>query len=419
MALNVLLLLILLSLSGFFSGSETAFMSVNRVKIREQANSGDRRALSVDKLLHDETKLLTTILIGNNLVNIATSSLATAIAIDIFGSKGVGIATGIVTLFILIFGEITPKALGNKSSIKFSKTVSIYLIWLEKLLYPFIKFFSALIKIMVGEDNMITSAFLSEEEIKRFVNVSEEEGVIKETESEMIQSIFDFDDTLVREIMVPRIDMICIKKNASIEELVELAVENGHSRIPVYEESIDEIVGLIYVKDLLNLILRDSIEDVSLKDLIKPIYFIPETKPINQLLAEMKSRKEHMAIVLDEYGGTSGLITIEDLLEEIVGDIQDEYDLEPKQIEIISKNEVMVDGKVDIDEINEILPELLLDREEYETISGFVLHHLGYFPEEGEKIKIDGLKIIITETSEHRIEKVKIVSEKAVKIEEK
>ncbi|MFW6006395.1 MAG: CNNM domain-containing protein, partial [Halanaerobiales bacterium] len=303
MFLNVFFLLILLFLSGFFSGSETAFMSVNRVKVREQANNGNVKAFRVDKLLKDETKLLTTILIGNNLVNIATSSLATAIAIDFFGSKGVGIATGVVTLFILVFGEITPKSLGNKNAFNFSKTVAIYLIWLEKLLFPLIKIFSILIKVMVREDNLITSAFLSEEEIKRFVNVSEEEGVIKETESEMIQSIFDFDDTLVREIMVPRIDMVCIEKNASIEELVELAVENGHSRIPVFEESIDDIVGLIYVKDLLNLILKDSIEGVSLKELIKPIYFIPETKPINQLLAEMKRRKEHMAIVLDEYGG--------------------------------------------------------------------------------------------------------------------
>jgi CBS domain containing-hemolysin-like protein len=268
---------------------------------------------------------------------------------------------------------------------------------------------------MIGEESLITSAFLSEEEIRRFVNVSEEEGVIKERESEMIQSIFDFDDTLVREIMVPRIDIVCLEKNTNIDELVEVAVENGHSRIPVYDENIDNIIGLIYVKDLLSLVMK-TVKEVKLDNFIKPIYFIPETKPINQLLAEMKHRKEHMAIVLDEYGGTAGLITIEDLLEEIVGDIQDEYDLEPKKINIMGENELIVTGKVDIEDINEILPEKIIDRDEYETISGFILHYLGYFPKEGEKIKINSLEFIIEKTMEHKIENVKIITEEPVKI---
>ncbi len=414
---NYIFLVILIILSGFFSGSETAFMSVNRVKIKDQANKGDSRAIKVEKLLQDETKLLTTILIGNNLVNIAASAIATAVAINIFGSSGIGIATGVITLLILVFGEITPKSLGNSKSIKFSKMTAAYFIWLQKLLYPLIYIFSIMIKVMVGENKLITSALLSEEEIKRFVNVSEEEGVIKETESEMIHSIFDFDDTVVREIMVPRIDIVAINKEASIIELVKLTVENGHSRIPVYKESIDDIIGLVYVKDLLTLILESKgQEDVKVEDFIKPIYFIPESKPINQLLAEMKRRKEHMAIIVDEYGGTSGLITIEDLLEEIVGDIQDEYDFEPKQIEIVNENEILVDGKVDIDDINEILPALLLDRDDYETISGFVLHHLGYFPQEGEDLEFDGLYIQIVKTREYKIEKIKIISDKPINV---
>ncbi|MFW5999463.1 MAG: hemolysin family protein [Halanaerobiaceae bacterium] len=416
MYINVILLLVLFALSAFFSGSETAFMSVNRIKVRDLANEGDIKAARVDKLLDNQTKLLTTILIGNNLVNIAASSLATAVAIDLFGSKGVGIATGVVTFLILVFGEITPKSLGNNNSIKYSKAASFYLYWLERMLKPVIFFFTMLIKVIVGENNLVSTAFISEEEIRRFVNVSEEEGAIKEEEREMIQSIFDFDDTLVREIMVPRIDMVCIDRNASIEELVGLAVEYGHSRIPVYEDSIDEIVGLVYVKDLLNLLISD--EKISLDGFIKPIYFIPESKPINQLLAEMQKRKEHMAIVLDEYGGTSGLITIEDLLEEIVGDIQDEYDLEPRMIEIVNENELLVDARVDIDDINNILPHSLLDREAYETISGFILHYLGYLPEEGEDIELQNMKIIIAEANEHRMEKVKIVSEEPLKTDE-
>ena len=408
MYINLLILAILFILSAFFSGSETAFMSVNRIKVRELANDGDRKAERVDKLLEDQTRLLTTILIGNNLVNIAASSFATAVAIDIFGSKGVGIATGVVTFLILVFGEITPKSLGNNNSIKYSKLASFYLYWLEKLIKPVVSFFTLLIKAIVGENNLVSTAFISEEEIRRFVNVSEEEGAIKEEEREMIQSIFDFDDTLVREVMVPRIDMVCIDRNASITELVEHAVEHGHSRIPVFENSIDEIVGLVYVKDLLNLIISE--EEISLERFIKPIYFIPESKPINQLLAEMQKRKEHMAIVLDEYGGTSGLITIEDLLEEIVGDIQDEYDLEPKMIEVLNENEMLVDARVDIDDINDFLTYELLDREAYETISGFILHYLGYLPKEGEKIELDKLKLVVEKSNEHRMEKIKIIS---------
>jgi CBS domain containing-hemolysin-like protein len=322
----------------------------------------------------------------------------------------VGIATFVVTLTILIFGEITPKSMGNSRSVKYSKLVAPYLYWMQKIFSPLVIFFSWLIKIMVGKDNLISSALLSEEEIRRFVNVGEEEGVIKEVEKEMIQSIFDFDDTQVKEVMVPRIDMVCVEKDYNIEQIVKLAVEQGHSRIPVYEEVIDDIVGLIYVKDLLSLLLEDE-KNKNLDEFIKPIYFIPETKQINKLLTEMKKRKEHMAIVLDEYGGTAGLITIEDLLEEIVGDIQDEFDLEPKMIEFLNESEIIVDARMDIDEINEILAEPLLEEKEFETVSGFVLHYLGYLPREGEEIRLEGLKLLVQEISEHRIEKIKFISE--------
>ncbi|HKL75861.1 MAG TPA: hemolysin family protein [Halanaerobiales bacterium] len=413
MIINFIFLVVLLFLSAFFSGSETAFMAVNRVQIRDKSNKGDEKANLVDQLLEDETRLLTTILIGNNLVNIATSSIATSIAIELFGSKGVGIATGVVTLFILIFGEITPKSLGNSNSLKYAKIVAPFLYWTEKIFYPFVLFFSWIIKKVIGKENLISSAFITEEEIRRFVNVSEEEGVIKEIEKDMIQSVFDFDDTQVREIMVPRIDMVCIDNEADVKEVVELAVEYGHSRIPVYENIVDDIIGLIYVKDLLKLILSDEDEkDINLEEFIKPIYFIPESKPINTLLTEMQKRREHMAIVLDEYGGTSGLITIEDLLEEIVGDIQDEFDLETKMIEKVNENEMLVDARIDIDKVNEKLENSLHEEENFETISGFILHNLGYLPNKGEKIEINNLIITVEEVSEHRIEKVRIKSEK-------
>ncbi len=411
---QAILLLILFFLSGFFSGSETAFMAASRVKIKDKVNKGDKKAELVEKLLEDEIRLLSTILIGNNLVNIAASAIATSIAIEIFGSQGVGIATGVMTFLILVFGEITPKSLGNNRSIQYARIVAPYLIWMERIFTPFVSFFSWLIKVIIGAENVMSAAFLTEEEIRRFVNVGEKEGAIKETESEMINSIFDFDDIMVREIMVPRTEMICVEQRSSVREVVELAVEHGYSRIPVYEESIDDIVGLVYVKDLLVMLLdeeRAALEEFELENFIKPIYYIPESKPINQLLNEMRRRQEHMAVVLDEYGGTSGLITIEDLLEEIVGDIRDEFDPEEKEIEPLGEHDLIVQGGVDIDKLNEYLPCPLGDEETYETISGYILHQLGYLPREGETISREGLELKVMETSEHRIKKVRIVSD--------
>jgi gliding motility-associated protein GldE len=408
---NLIALIILFMLSAFFSGSETALMSVNRIRIKELANQGDKKAETVENLLENHTRLLTTILIGNNLVNIAASAIATSLAIDFFGNKGVGIATGIVTFIVLVFGEITPKAIGNKRAVKYSKLVAPYLYWLERIIAPVISLFEFIIRIVVGEGNLLSTSFLSEEEIRRFVNVSEEEGVIKRTERKMINSIFEFDDTSVREVMVPRIDMFCISEDMELDEVVKRAVDMGYSRIPVYKETIDRIVGLLYVKDLLQLLTTEE-KKVFLTDLMRPAYFIPESKKINELLTEMKKRKVHMAIVLDEYGGTAGLITIEDLLEEIVGDIQDEYDLEPRQIEFVNENTILVDARVSIDELNELLPEPLGDEENYETISGFILYHLGYLPREGEKLEFNNLSINIEEIGQNRIEKVKITSDK-------
>lgn len=408
---------ILVILSAFFSGSETAFMSVNRVKIKEKVQRGDEHAAKVDKLLQDQTKLLTTILIGNNLVNIAASSIATAVSIELFGSKGVGIATGVVTLLILIFGEITPKSLGNNRAVDFAKTAAVPLFYLEKILAPFIYLFTKVVNLLVKDKNLISSAFLSEEEIRRFVEVSQREGVIKETEQEMIQSVFDFDDTLVKEIMIPRIDIVCIEKSSTLEELINLGVEKGHSRIPVYEESIDNIIGLIYIKDLLELLINED-QNSAIKDFVKPIYFIPEGKPINQLLSEMKDRKEHMAIVVDEYGGTSGLITIEDLLEEIVGDIQDEFDLEKSYIEVLDDNKLLLDGRVDIEDLNHYLKNPLAESDAYETVSGLILYYLNRLPMQGEKLELEDITFVIESIIDNRIRKIKLISNHELKLED-
>ncbi|NLM96624.1 MAG: HlyC/CorC family transporter, partial [Halanaerobiaceae bacterium] len=379
MFLYTIAFIILVGLSAFFSAAETAIMSVNRVRIRELANDGDKKAIAVDRLINNHTRLLITILIGNNLVNISASSIATFFATELYGSRGVGIATGLVTFIVLFFGEITPKALVRRHAVKFSKMVAPVLSWIQRLLSPIIFVFVKIIEFFI-RDGDISRSFLSEEEIRRFVNVSEEEGVIKSSEQKMINSIFEFDDTTVKEVMIPRIDMKCIEENADFTELIKLAIESGHSRIPVFKETIDRITGIVYVKDLLELLLEKNSAEAKIKDYIRPAYFIPESKKINHLLAEMKKKKVHIAIILDEYGGTAGLVTIEDLLEEIVGDIQDEYDLEPKQIEYINDHEILLDARISIDELNEILPEPVLEEENYETISGFILYQLGYLP---------------------------------------
>jgi len=405
-------------LSGFFSGSETALMSVNRVKIKHMLQEGDSKAKTVDELLEQPDRLLTTILVGNNLVNIAASSIATALAIDLFGNKGVGIATGVVTFFILIFGEITPKSFASQNAELASKWVAKYIKMFSYVLTPFIKILTVITSFIiraVGGTPRQKKPFVTEEEIKKFVNVGEREGVIESDEREMINSIFDFDDTIVKEIMVPRIDMVCIEINTPIEELVELIIDLGYSRVPVYNETVDNIVGIVYAKDLLNFLNQDG--EMEIKKIMRPAYYVPETKEIDSLLTELRKEKIHMAIILDEYGGTEGLVTIEDLLEEIVGDIQDEYDVEERQIKVISETEILVDARVDIDEINEVL-NIDLPEEDYETISGFILSTLGYVPEEGEEIEFENLTLIVKDTVQRRISKVKIIKEKLEVVDE-
>ncbi|TDX51061.1 hemolysin family protein [Orenia marismortui] len=409
-------LLILLLLSGFFSSSETALMSVDKIEIRHLKQEGNKKAMVVDRLLNKPNQLLTTILVGNNLVNIAASSIATALAIDIFGTKGVGIATGVVTLFVLIFGEITPKSFANKESEKVSMMVARYIELFYYLLAPLIKFLTIVTSFVMKKSgaNQMPKPFVSEEEIRRFLAVGEQEGVIETDEKQMINSIFEFDDTNVKEIMVPRIHMACVEINDSLDELIDIIINLGYSRIPVYNDTVDNIVGVVYAKDLLNLLKKDNYE-VDIQKIMRPAYYIPETKKVDNLLTEFRKEKIHMAIILDEYGGTAGLVTIEDLLEEIVGDIQDEYDEEEKWIKVFNEDEILIDGRVDIDEINEIL-EIDLPEEDYETISGFILSMLGYVPKAGEWIEFENLKIVVEKVIQRRISKVRIkrVKEKVV-----
>lgn len=413
--IQIIILLVLLFLSAFFSATETALFSSNKTRIRHMAEEGNRKALLTKRLLDQPNRLISTILIGNNAVNIGATALATSIAINFFGDSGAGIATGVMTILVLIFGEITPKTLASQHAEDFSMRISGFISLLSKVLFPLIKGLNLitnnLVKVLGGTkpDNPL----ITEEELRMLVNVGEEEGFIDADEREMIDSIFELDDTLVREIMVPRIDIKAVNMTESMDYVVKMVIEVGHSRIPVYENNIDNIIGVIYAKDLLHPLLSDPLGEPDIQQLMRPAYYVPESKKVADLFAELRKEKVHMAIVLDEYGGTAGLVTIEDVIEEIVGEIQDEFDQEESQIVTLPDGNLLVDARTPIYDINEIL-EMDLPDDEFDTISGLVFHILGRVPIEGQEVYIgDDLHVVVEKVEGRRITKVRLSKIKA------
>lgn len=411
--LQLVFLGILLVLSAFFSASETAIFSANKVKIRHLVEEGNKQAILTRRLMDQPGKIISTILIGNNVVNIGATALATSLAIAILGSSGAGIATGVMSVLILLFGEITPKTLVSIHPEAFALKVSRILHGLGKLLSPLIYIFNTftnyLVRLINGPDQ--EKHLITEEELRMLVNVGEEEGFIDEDEREMIDSIFEFDDTLVREVMIPRIDIVAVNVAEPLDNVIRLIMKVGHSRIPVFEETVDNIIGLIYAKDILQVFVEPEPEKSSLRQLMRPAYYIPESKKVRDLFAELRREKVHMAIVLDEYGGTAGLVTIEDVIEEIVGDIQDEYDQEEKDIEIQSDGSLLVDARTPINEINELL-EMELPEDEFETINGWVFHNLGTLPDQGQELDIGELHVKVEKINGQRIDKLHLWKKK-------
>ncbi len=402
--IEFVMLLFLLFFSAFFSGSETALLSLNKLRIKKLAKEGNENATIVEELIKDPETLLTTILIGNNLVNIATASIATAIAISFFGNKGIGIATGIVTFMILIFGEIMPKSISAENAERISLIIAKPIRFFVKLFKPVAYLINLVIPLTKrGKKRRI---LVTEDEIRLLVEMGEKEGVIEKEEKEMIKGVFEVGDMVAKEVMIPRVDMVCIEVNSSIDEALKLIRETGFSRIPVYEENRDNIVGILYAKDLIRHI--DKKVKFKIRDIMRPPFFIPETKSLRELLREMQKRKLHMAIVVDEYGGTAGLVTLEDIIEEIVGEIMDEIDEEEKIIKKVAENEWLVNARARIEEVNETLG-LEIPEEEFETIGGLVFNKLGKIPRVGDHIEINGTKIIVEKMRDKRIRKVRII----------
>jgi len=407
---TIVIFVVLLFISALFSSSETAFTALNKARVRRLKDQKVKGAVLLERLIEDQQRLLSTLLLGNNLVNIFIASLATKLATDYFGNAGVGIATGLVTFLIIIFGEITPKNYAVRHAERVALLAAPLIAALSYVLYPVARVFvllsNSLLR-MLGQEVIKGQPFLTPEEIKAIVAIGEEEGVLEEEERKMIHSILEFGDTIVKEIMVPRTDIVALPEDTTLKEALEVARKEGYSRIPVYSGSIDNIVGILYVKDIIVFLERGKM-DLKVKEIMREPFFVPETKRVDELLKEFQKNKTHMAIVLDEYGGTAGLVTLEDVLEEIVGEIFDEYDFkEEARLEQIGENEWMADGKLDIDAIEEYFG-IEITEEETETLGGFVSSLLGHVPQVGEKCVFDGLEFEVVSVANRRVGKIKI-----------
>ena len=394
---QIVVLSVLLLLSGFFSSAETALFSISKAKAVHIAKEKGLRNALIKKMKDDPHRLLSTILIGNNLVNVAASALATVVTINLVSSNAVGIATGVMTCLILIFGEIFPKSVATRNNIMIAKLVIIPLYWLSILFTPIIIMLNFIPK-LTGK--VQRKSHVTEEELMTFVEVVEEEGGIEEEEKELIHNIFEFDDTSASEIMTPRADMFVINVDEDFQ--LETIVRSGFTRFPVIEGDIDHVIGILNIKDLL-MHQATCADKINVREIMRDCYFVPENKKLDHLLKEFKRRKQHMAIVVDEHGGVCGLITLEDALEEIVGEIIDETDKFEPHIVKLKKNEWKVLGKSEINEVNEKLQIDIPDSKEYDTFSGYVLDQIGRIPKEKEDISLDNFIVTVNEMEGTRI----------------
>ena len=419
------LLLVLLCCSAFFSGSETAFFSLSPLRLKKLEDDGEEWAGNVLTILRDKQRLLITLLLGNTLVNVVATTLVARLIINLvtesqlgqttFGNSsaavGIALASAIMTVVILVFGEIMPKTVAIHSSTRFARLACRPLRVLLAVLYPLAALVIWLLKTLFpgsSEWNRKLGSATSIEEIDSYFSLGEEVGIIERDEKEMISSVFEFGDTLVREVMVPRPDVMALPINVSLESMLKFFREDGHSRFPLYEGNLDKIVGVIYVKDVL-LRYEEIRENFDIFKLLRPVYFVPETKKLDDMLREFQKRKMHLAVVVDEFGGVSGLVTIEDLLEEIVGEIVDEYDLDEQEtITLVEPNIYSVDAKVNIKDL-EMEMGITLSYEDSETVGGFVLEKLGRIPKREEKVEEPQAVFVVAEVKGNRILRVRVI----------
>lgn len=407
--IQVIILIVLLMFSAFFSASETALMSLSKIRLRHMVDEGVKGSKTVSNVVSDSSKLLSSILVGNNVVNIGASSLATSLFISIFGNEGVAIATGVMTVLVLIFGEITPKTIAAQKSEGVALKVAKPIKFIIMILTPVVMIFNIITKVIfkiIGIDSSKIQPYITEEELKTMVNVSHEEGLLEKEERIIINNVFEFGDMQAKEAIVQRMDIVAINVEDSFEEIIDTFKAEQFTRMPVYEETIDDIIGIVNIKDVV--FLRDEeVKNFDIKNYMREPFYTYEFKKITELFEEMKKEKVQMAVVLDEYGGTAGIVTMEDLVEEIVGEIEDEYDEEEAEIVVIKEDEYIVEGSTKIADVNEMIG-TKLESEEFDSIGGFIIGHLGRLPEEDEVIEVDQIKFCIESIDKNRIKKIRI-----------
>lgn len=405
-ALQLVILIGLLGLSAFFSSSETAMTTVNKIRVRNLAEAGLSQAVILAKVLDNQSKMLSAILISNNIVNMSASALMTVFVTRTFGDSYVGAATGLLTLLVLVFGEITPKTsatlYSETVSLKFARPIYLIMQVLTPVIFIVDKLSLVVLKALHIDPNKKQDA-ITEDELRTIVEVSHEEGVIESDEKKMIYNVFDFGDSVAKDIMVPRIDMTFIDVNASYDEVIEVFRQEKYTRYPVFEDTTDNVVGIINIKDLL-LLERDR--QFCLRDFLREPLYTYEFKKTAELMVELRQTENNIAIVLDEYGATAGLITLEDMLEEIVGEIRDEYDEDEEDlIRKINPKEYIVEGAMKLDDLNDQLG-LELESQDYDSIGGFIIGLLDHLPEQGEEVTVEGLRFVVESVERNRIDKI-------------
>ena len=411
----LVIFIVCLLLSAFFSSSETAFTALQRIRVEHLVSTKVPGAARIARMMQHPEKLLSAILTGNNLVNTAAAVLATVLAVSVWGEQGILIATIGVTIILLVFCETTPKIIAahnaERTAIKLARPVEVAQAVFTPAVLALSSIASRLSKMAGGEP--VSRSLVSEEEIRTMISVGHKEGTVEEAEAEMLHNVFDFGDRPVHEIMVPRPEVVAIEQGSTVADFLALYAESPLSRFPIYEENMDNVVGILSIKDVLMALAKGTIDNQSAIDnLIRPSYFTPETKRINELFAEMRDNNYRMAVIVDEYGGTAGVVSLSRLVEEIVGQVGDELASVEKEYEAINEYTFQIDGSMRIEEANEEMELELPEGEDYETVAGFILNLLGHIPRRGEQLKYKNLKIVITKMRGLKIEDVLLTKEK-------
>lgn len=410
--IDVFLIALSLVAIAVLSSSESSLIAVNKYKIRHLYEKGDSRAKAVQKILDAHDRLFSAVIVSGNLFTVLATSVGTAMAIDYFGDRGIIVATVVMTFLTVVFGELTPKTFAvthsESVSLALAKPLELYIRLISPLIWIFHSSASLILRVL-GVRGKPPSLFVTEEEIKTMIKIGEEVGAIEEEEKEMLHRVFAFGDKEVSEVMVPRTEIVSIPGESTVEDALKLVSEAGYSRYPVVKENVDNITGILYIKDILIRMAEKKLDGMTVRDFVREAYYIPENKMVSELLDEMQKNKFQIAIVVDEYGGTAGLITLEDIMEEIVGGLADEFEAieAEKDIEIIDEHTFIVSGQMGLGEVNELVG-VEMTGEEFNTIGGFVFGLFGRLPRVGEQVRFQALRFLVLEMEDRKVSKLKI-----------